>query len=114
MKHQAQWDWANELPAILLASLLISPYSWTYDLVMIIPVIILVAYWISKDLKHWRSILLIMIFVGITILDIFLHQKVDEFWFIWLTPVLVIMFLIARWQYSAMSNNAKLIDQSIG
>jgi hypothetical protein len=99
-RHHETWNWMDELPIILLVSMVLSPYSWTYDLVILVPAVALAAIWIASDWKRWTTALMLITFLGISILDLVLHMKLDEFWFIWVAPALLIWFLLVRWQYS--------------
>ena len=98
-RHQAAWDWLQATPVILLVSMLTSPYAWTYDLVILVPCIIAATSWIATDWKRWSTLLLGVIFLAITILDLYLHTMLDEFWFIWMAPSMLIWYLLAVWQY---------------
>jgi hypothetical protein len=98
-KHKQSWNWLFVLPVLLFVSQLTSPYNWSYDMVILIPAIVLAAVWIMTDWKQWTTLFLIVIFIGISASDLILHMKLDDFWFIWVAPVLLIWFLIARWQY---------------
>jgi hypothetical protein len=108
-RHQAAWDWLHELPVILLVSTLTSPYLWTYDLVILLPCTIGVASWIAVDWKRWSTLLLTGIFFAITILDLYLHTRLDEFWFIWMAPSLLVWYLLAVWRYPHFSSRANKI-----
>jgi hypothetical protein len=99
-RHHETWNWVDELPIILLVSMVLSPYSWTYDLVILVPAVALAAIWIATDWKRWTTAVIVSIFLCINILDLVLHMKLDEFWFIWVAPALLIWFLLVRWQYS--------------
>jgi hypothetical protein len=103
-RHHKDWNWLNELPIILLISMVVSPYSWTYDLVILIPAMVLATIWIATDWKRWTTLLLVVIFFAISVLDMVLHMKLDEFWFIWVAPALLIWFLLVRWQYPKSQN----------
>jgi hypothetical protein len=98
-KHHKYWNWLDKMPIILLASQLISPYSWTYDLVILVPAMILAVIWIASDWKRWITLLFVIIFMSVNILDLILHMRLDDFWFIWMTPALFIWFIMVRWQY---------------
>jgi hypothetical protein len=98
-RNHESWNWVNVLPVLLLVSQITSSYSWTYDLVILIPAIILAVIWIASDWKHWSTLLLILFFIAINALDLILHMKLDEFWFIWMAPALFIWFLVVRWQH---------------
>lgn len=95
------WNWVEELPIVLLVSQITSPYTWTYDQVILYPAIIQVTVWMLQDWKRWSTLFLSIVFLGISALDLFLHMRLDDFWFIWLAPSLLIWFLIVRWQYSS-------------
>jgi hypothetical protein len=103
-RHANCWNWAEQMPIILLVSILTSPYAWTYDLVVLLPAIILAVIWLIADRKSWSSILLLALFLLINILDLILHMKLDEFWFIWLAPALFIWYLAVRWKVSRIQD----------
>jgi hypothetical protein len=114
IKHRAAWNWADDLPLILLVSLLVSPYSWTYDLVVIIPAIILAAYWLWRGRNQWISIFFSVTFLVISILDMILHREFDEFWFIWLTPAFFVLFLLIRKRYYKFAEGMNIAHQNAG
>jgi hypothetical protein len=94
------WDWVAELPMILLISQITSPYSWTYDQVILIPVVIQATIWIISNWKRWSTILISIAFLAISILDLILHMRLSDFWFLWMAPATLILFLIVRRLYS--------------
>ncbi len=104
-KHHTTWNWVNEMPIILLVSQLTSPYSWTYDLVILLPAMLLAAIWMTANWKRWMTLFLAIIFLSINILDLVLHMKLDDFWFIWMVPALFIWFLLIRWQYPKLKES---------
>ncbi|NJD60134.1 MAG: DUF2029 domain-containing protein [Anaerolineae bacterium] len=103
-RYGNQWNWAEQMPIILLVSILTSPYAWTYDLVVLLPAVILAVIWLIADWKSWSSILLLALFLLINFLDLVLHMKLDEFWFIWLAPALFIWYLAVRWKVSRIQD----------
>jgi hypothetical protein len=107
-RHHESWNWSEELPIILLVSLLTSPDSWTYDLIILIPAILLAVTWMTSDWKYWLTFLLAIIFLRLNILDLILHMRLDDFWFIWMAPALLIWFIIVRWQYPKLKNRQSL------
>jgi hypothetical protein len=104
-RHHAAWNWKTDLPVILLVSQLTSPYSWTYDLVILVPAILVAVIWMTADWKRWLTLLLAVIFLCINTLDLLLHMKFDDFWFIWMVPTLFLWFLFIRWQYPKLQGN---------
>ena len=108
------WEWRRELPAILLASIITSPYSWTYDQVILIPAIIQIIVWIGKDWRRLSALLFVICYFILNALDLILHKRLDDFWFIWLAPGLLILFLLIRWQFPAQKVDARLSNQIVG
>jgi hypothetical protein len=102
---ETQQFWLQFLP-IVLGGIWLTYYwyrhheTWTYDLVILVPAVALAAIWIATDWKRWTTAVIVSIFLCINILDLVLHMKLDEFWFIWVAPALLIWFLLVRWQYS--------------
>jgi hypothetical protein len=103
-KKHSSWNWLDELPLLLLISLLTSSYSWTYDLVILLPAVLQVTIWILSDWKHWRTLFLAIIFTTINMLYLVLHKNLTDFWFGWMTPILLIMYLAFRWQHMKKIN----------
>jgi hypothetical protein len=103
-RNKESWDWLSALPLLVFVSQLTSPYSWTYDLVIVIPAIILATIWIVTNWKNWSVLLLLVLFLSINIIDLLLHMRLDEFWFIWLAPVFFIWYLLVQWNYQKNKN----------
>ena len=103
-KKHSSWNWLDELPLLLLISLLTSSYSWTYDLVILLPAVLQVTIWILSDWKHWWTLFLAIIFATINMLYLVLHKNLTDFWFGWMTPILLIMYLALRWQHMKKIN----------
>lgn len=99
-KHHKSWHWVKELPILLLVSQVSAPYTYTYDQVILIPAIIQAVTWLVQDWKRWSTLVFAGIFLTINILDLVLHMRLSDFWFIWMAPALLIWFLLVRWQYS--------------
>jgi hypothetical protein len=96
-RRNIHWNWVDEMPIILFISILASSYSWTYDLVILVPIVIVAAIWIVPNWKNWLTGVVMILFIAINLLDLILHMKLDEFWFIWLAPSLMIWFYFVRW-----------------
>jgi hypothetical protein len=104
-KHHNSWNWVYELPLLLLVSQVTSSYTWTYDLVILIPAILQATVWIMSDCKRWSTLVFAGTFLTISILDLVLHMKLSDFWFIWVAPALLIWFLLIRWRYVNSQDN---------
>ena len=94
-KHQQSWRWVKDLPIVLLVSLLTSPYAWTYDQVILVPAVIQATIWLLNARNRWSTLLLASLYLGINILNLGLHMRLSDFWFVWMVPVLLIWYLLA-------------------
>jgi Glycosyltransferase family 87 len=94
--HSKEWSWLHASPYLLLASQLTSPYTWTYDMVVLLPVIVQAAVWLSSHWKRWNVVFFSLIFILISLTDLLLHMKLSDFWFIWMVPALLIWYLLVN------------------
>ena len=102
-KHHSSWDWKNELPILLLISQVTALYTWTYDQVILIPAIIQATVWIMYDWKRWFTLFVVISYLSIIFLDLYLHRTLSDFWFVWMAPALLLLYLVIRWQYKKTS-----------
>jgi len=114
ISHNKSWNWPKDLPIILLVSQITSPYTWTYDLVILLLPIIQAAFWILMDPKRRSIIIFLIIYLVLNILDLVLHMKLEDFWFLWFAPSLLIWYLLVRHQYTAHPVNSRLTTQITG
>jgi hypothetical protein len=91
-RHHNRWDWSQQLPALLLVSLLTTPYGWLHDQVVLIVAVICAAGWVRQNWPQW-SVLIVVLLYGLTNLLIFLFQLISfagiiEVWttIAWLIP----------------------------
>lgn len=99
-KKRKNWQWMDELPFLLLVSAISAPFAWTYDYVILVPVIIQAAVWLVKNRTQWLSWFLVGIFIVINFVTFILHLKLSDFWFIWTAPFLLAWYLLIRWRYA--------------
>ena len=96
------WHWGSEMPMILLVSLVTSPYYWTYDLIIAIPALIVIAIVIFTHFQHRIFIktefIIIFSYLVLTILNLILHRYLDEYWFGWFAPALLLLSIIFTFQ----------------
>jgi hypothetical protein len=106
-KHHHTWFWLNEVPILLLVSTVSAPYTYTYDQIILIPAIIQAVVWLVLDWKRWSTLIFAMLFLIINILDLVLHMRLSDFWFIWMAPALFIWYLLIRRMYANSSAGAQ-------
>ena len=95
IKHRHHWVWHEQLPALLLVSLLSSPYAWTYDQVLILPAIIIAAFWLSRASTRF-TIVAWLTYLVINLANVLLHTRLDDFWFLWLAPAYTFWYLAVK------------------
>lgn len=67
-KNQQRWNWREHGPAILVVSLLTTPYSWMSDEVVLLPAILQGVLWLNRTKLRLRSQLVILLFVFLNLL----------------------------------------------
>ncbi len=90
IKEKLAWSWLKNTPALVFASTITSYYGWTYDQVVLLVAVI----------KAWVQLLpmgksawpFISTFFFIQFMNLILHRYLDEFWFIWFAPVMLVWY----------------------
>jgi hypothetical protein len=90
MKERINWTWPNNTPALVFGSAITSLYSWTYDQVVLLVAVIKA--WIQLLPIGRSAWLLITAFYIIQLTNLFLHRYLNEFWFIWFAPVMLVWY----------------------
>ena len=62
------WNWRQHGPAVLIVSLLTTPYSWITDEVVLLPAILQGVLWVNRSKLKVRSQLVILLFVCLDLL----------------------------------------------
>jgi hypothetical protein len=95
LRHRADWIWNERLPGLLFASLLTASYgAWPFDLVVLLVPGLKVAAGFARVGR--TSPVPVGIFVAANVLAAaFLIGRVDFFWWIWLTPALLLAYATA-------------------
>jgi hypothetical protein len=93
-KHHRTWEWGEQMPLLLLVSLVTGIYVWGYDLVVLLVAVIQVAVWILSRGRDWTTLGTTASYLGINILALILPQ--DAFLYFWLVPSLILWYWAAR------------------
>lgn len=67
-KNRQSWSWRRHGPAVLIVSLLTTPYSWMTDEVVLLPAILQGVVWLNRTKLRVRSQLVILLFVCLDLL----------------------------------------------
>jgi hypothetical protein len=90
--HRDRWDWREQLPLILLVSLLTTSYgAWAFDLIVLLIPVLRLGVNLSQT-GSWRIPLAGYLAVNGLALALNL-AGVDGFWLVWLTPAALAAYL---------------------
>jgi hypothetical protein len=99
LRHRRNWDWAEQMPWLLLASFLTASYgAWPYDLVvLLVPVIEAAARLVRRGQREFLVIAAAG-YLGFNVLALAMNLlRFSAEWFLWMTPALLVgYFLCSR------------------
>jgi len=94
-RQRDHWDWREQLPCIVLVSVVTSFFAWTYDQVVFLPAIIEAAIWIRQQLSPWHSFWAARIYIFINVCHaLFRIWVANELWYFWLAPAVLLNYVI--------------------
>jgi len=97
LTRRRTWDWAEELPLLLLVSYTTALYGWLGDQVILLPALVRGAVWVYRERERQRARLVAGAYVvlnGVVLLT--KVWSVPEVVQVWLAPVLLIGYLTLR------------------
>jgi hypothetical protein len=88
------WVWADRMPALLFASLLTATYgAWPFDLIILLVPLMQVSASVSRGVGKNR-LAPALYFAANAVAAIFVVGLVNFFWWIWLTPALLLAYVV--------------------
>lgn len=94
-RHRLAWDWKQRLPMLLLVGFITAPYAWTYDEVILLPVLISAAVDVlaerNRSLARRTFGFYILIDLAMFVLNI---AGLRDAWFIWSAPVWMVAYML--------------------
>jgi hypothetical protein len=94
-RHKETWNWSRSLPVLLLSSVIFAAYGWSYDTMILIPVVIVLVSRV-RILPSRERIILISGYVLTQIVILVLNQvSLDGAVYYWYPPALAGLYL---WQ----------------
>jgi len=98
-KHQAQWQWRETLPLVLLISVTTSFFAWTYDQVVLLPALIEVTAWLRRTKLPWYRSWAALGYIAVNGLHSALRfWFAEEFVYLWLAPALTLCYVVYRYE----------------
>jgi hypothetical protein len=89
-----KWVWSNEISLICLVSISTAAYGWLFDQVLLVCALLQIAVWFGHSKYHVKKLLLLSVYLPLNYYVSF--SQVNQFWFFWLSPLLLLLFLFAR------------------
>jgi len=101
--HKANWNWTEQVPMLLLVSLTLSAYAWTYDQVILLPAVIHGLALVKRQYSPWYKSAVVLIYGGINACYLVAKLLVtkDSYYF-WLAPA----FLLTYFGLRVVSSNS--------
>jgi hypothetical protein len=99
-RHPQTWDWSEQLPILLFVSFLTTSYgAWSFDLVVLLVPVIQMAVWLWHNPQRLLVAAAVGCYVILNVLMLVINLLgVDYMWFIWVTPLLFVAYLVLRGQ----------------
>lgn len=104
LRHRSDWDWSKEGPRLLSLSILVAPYAWLTDQVLLIPAVMYALGLSNKQKYIWHAF---MVLNGTMVLMVFGGVKLTSAAYIWTSVAWFGWFL-----YSTKSD--RFADVAIG
>jgi hypothetical protein len=91
-----RWQWREEMPVLLLVSLLTTPYGWFFDQVVLLPCAFQVVAWLmtSRRLVSTRVAGLYLAANAAALALILGHRT--TFWYVWTVPAWLALYMFSR------------------
>jgi glycosyl transferase family 87 len=109
-RRRDHWDWHEELPLLVLVSMLTTPYgAWPFDLVvLLLPVIEMAAR--SRLAARPQLAIIIAVYLVIQVPAMALSVAgVDLFYFVWMPPALLLSYLGLRRMLARRTTEARYL-----
>ncbi len=96
--QRRDWNWKEQVPLLLTVSVLTTAYGgWPFDLVLLLLPVLHTAAAVTRHGWNAVSMLAFGLFVAINaIAAAQLALQVEYFWFIWITPAVLVAYLLVR------------------
>ena len=95
-KKGQNWNWIDDLPLLLLVGFVTVPYGWTYDMVILLIPVIAIIIQVMEIKFDWKVVLFFISFLVVNLATLYLHSFLDDFWFLWYAPFLLVWYLSGK------------------
>jgi hypothetical protein len=109
------WIWEDQLPLLILVSLMTNFYTWPSDYLMILPAVIQGAVGIYQNpgVRYFRGI--VLLYVMINVFAVLSTFYLGWHWWIWIPYALWINYIFAKRQLDVVRcSDLKQTEYSVG
>ncbi|MEA3338251.1 MAG: glycosyltransferase family 87 protein [Chloroflexota bacterium] len=97
----SQWRWIEQMPAVVLVSVLTAAYGWSSDKIVLLVILIPLAIWLVTNPPPRIAVLLISAsYLMINLLALVRHGGNNDFEYVWFGPALLLWYLCVEWYRS--------------
>jgi hypothetical protein len=104
LRHRRTWVWADQTPVLLLASFLTASYGvWSFDLVVLLVPLVQTAVGVWCSQRPGMAIFALITLLGFDAMALATMnvRYTDQYWHVWMTPMVLYSYLTLRRQWSA-------------
>lgn len=95
-RSRVQWQWQQEMPILLLVSLLTVSYAWLFDQVALLPCVFQATAWATTSRRSARiGIATLYLGTNAAVLALILWQR-TTFWYVWTAPAWLLLYIVTR------------------
>ncbi len=93
------WNWLEQLPVVLLLSLVTAPYgAWPFDMVLVLPAVMVL---MVRSLDRWAYASSRWVMAGLLVVNggclVLNLLKIGSFWFLWVSPAILLLYVFGRY-----------------
>ena len=90
LNSHAQWNWQNDMPVLLLISVMTSPNAWFTDEAIVLPAIL---YGLYQTSNAGRSLIPYCCVAGVALIEVFANVDITSGLYIWTAPAWLLWYL---------------------
>jgi hypothetical protein len=92
LNSHVRWDWQNDMPVLLLVSIMTSPNAWFTDEAILLPAIL---YGLYQTSDAGRSLIPYCCVAGVALIEVFVNVDISSGLYIWTAPAWLLWYLSA-------------------
>lgn len=93
-RHRERWDWREQLPILVLVSVVTAAYGWTFDYPVFLLAIVQSAVWLLQGRWTWSKRGLLWAYIGLMLVSLFSSQS--QLWYWWMASWLLLWYWLVR------------------